>query len=859
MQRKWFARGMTLIFCGAVFACAQGASAKQTSTSILPASTGAVYRSFVAQELGWVKSDSICRGYFESTAPGVLGAKPQGVRDETSTLTSEGPVELRASGVSVLRDHVVVTQPGRRALADIAYVYRDKDGRVTKVILKGHVRLEEWGSFVLTDKATLFFDPQYMTLTHTAFHFYSGKSKFRNAAGPFDAWGTASGGHRDAATVTTIYDATYSTCNPENPTWQLKAKKIVIDKPHNRGEAYNGHIDVGGVPVFYTPYYQFPVTHERKTGFLSPILGYSSAKSGSNLSSGAVLGWPFYWNMAPNYDWLLTPEYYGDNGFRLTSLFRYLTPNDWGQVYFNFLPDDTNFENFRTTALATYSNTTLYPASTYQPYLTELADETNQRFFGSFQESGHYLERLSWRFDLNYVTDPYYFSDITVDSIAPSDTNQLLNLGQVNYEAPNWLVSGWFQAYQTLNLITQISDQNEALSQYERLPEITATAYYPDILPNLDFAFDSDATDFYYTSILQDEPNGQRLHVRPQFKYNFENRMGYIKPTVAVDNVSYLVQEINPGVSSSAERTLPIADVDAGLYFRQQFSWFKHPFSQTFEPRLFYLYVPYTDQDDLPNFDTTLLPFYYDQLFDVNLFNGIDRFENANQMSAGFTTRILSDENGATILKADLGQSYLFASNQVCLSAGCTLPDSQFSPLVGDLYYYITHSWTISGSLAWNMDANAINNAASNVMYSRDGKHILFAGYSFVGADPYSLATFSGTVNDSVAYSNYTDYLTFGGAWPLIRGWSAVGYMNYNFQQTRVESIYGGLSYDTCCWALRFVVDHTYSSTALNANGTPIDAYNNTYYIQIRLKGFSDFGSGGTDALLRRTIPGIEP
>ena len=867
MQRIRIARGVALL-CGSVICIYVGsASTPQTTTSVLPSTlTGSAYRDFVAHELGWIKNDSICRGYFESTASGVLGEKPLGITEETTTLTSRGPVELRASGVSVLRDHVTVIQPGRRALADEAYVYRDKTGHVTKVILKGHVRLEEWGSFLLTDKATLVFDPRSVTITRSAFHFYSDKTDLVNVpsgpmmpSGPIDAWGTASGAYRDSNTVITLHDATYSTCNPTHPFWQLKAGKIVIDEPNNLGKAYNARIKIGGVPLFYVPYYQFPVRHERKSGILAPIIGYSSAKAGSSTSNGVVFGLPFYWNMAPNYDWTLTPQYYGADGFRLTSLFRYLTSKDRGQIYFSFLPDDASFGVFKTAALSTYSNIALYPTSTYEPYLTQLTDETNQRLFASMEEAGRYAQVLDWRIYLNYTLDPYYFSDITINTLAASDTNQLLNLGQISYETPHWLVSGWFQAYQTLHLITQISDQNEALDQYERLPEITASSYYPNILPNLDFVLDSDVADFYYTSILKEEPNGQRLHVRPQLKYNLENRAGYIRPAVAVDQVDYLVQQLNPGVASNAERTLPIIDVDAGLYFRQQFPWLKQTYSQSFEPRVFYLYVPYQNQDDLPNFDTVLLPFYYDQLFDVNIFNGIDRFENANQISVGFTSRLLNDETGRLVLKADVGQAYLFEPEQVCLSEGCTLTDSAMSPLVGDLAYYITQAWSLSGNLAWDAYDHQINNAAANVTYSRDGKHIAFVGYSFVGSDPYSLATFSGNTTDSNAYANYTDFLSFGGTWPLSQTWSVVGYMNYNFQQTRIESVYGGLAYDSCCWGLRLIIDHAYTSTTLDTTtGAPVNTYNNTYYIQLRLKGFSDFGTSGMSSLLQGTIPGIQ-
>ena len=87
----------------------------------------------------------------------------------------------------------------------------------------------------------------------------------------------------------------------------------------------------------------------------------------------------------------------------------------------------------------------------------------------------------------------------------------------------------------------------------------------------------------------------------------------------------------------------------------------------TLEPRLFYAYIPFRNQDNLPNFDSALADLNYAQLFTENIFSGSDRISNANQLTAALTTRILDAETGAERLRAAIAQRYYFADQLVTL------------------------------------------------------------------------------------------------------------------------------------------------------------------------------------------------
>jgi LPS-assembly protein len=807
----------------------------------------------IANQLDWVpepQSHALCKGSYQEPDVVKNYTSPKPIEQEYTKVTATGPTQFRSDGVSILEDNVTVTQLGRLSTADKAYIYRNgKTGKVTKIKLVGNVHLQESGSLIVSDSATLNFDPRSTIFVSTAYHFHGEKDYTHTYEGSFNAWGTAQQGSQDPQKVTTLHHATYSTCRPNSPAWQLSASTIVLDKPNNIGTAYNTVIRFHSVPILYAPYYSFPLNNQRKSGILAPIIGSSS-------SAGFVFGQPIYWNMAPNYDMVITPEYYGDRNARLTSLFRYLTKISRGRLYFSFLPDDTKFEEFKSDTATTFSNTSLYSPGTYDPYLNELSRQNDFRSYVSFENYSAITDNLTVLVNLNYVSDPYYFADIRYDETGDSNTNQLLNLVFLQYTTPNWELDTYLQAYQTLHLITQISDSVQALDQYERLPTLSTVGYY-NLSPHFDVELDGEFSDFVYDSIITpNNPNGQRLHIRPGISLPIENNIGYIKPQVWVDSTSYELQNTQPGQQSSTTRVLPIIDIDSGLYFNRNFQFHNHGYSQTFEPRLFYLYVPYDNQDDLPNFDSIQLPFYYQQLFSFNSYNGYDRQQNTNQVSIGATSRIISNETGRTILSGDLGGAYYFDNPKVCLTPGCDPTDNSFSPFITDLTYYPVPHWGVTGTFAWDTSHGTTNNASAKIIYAGDKRHLAYIQYSYTEGNNNSVAiTASSSVTNSFTGTN--SYIMAGFSWPLVRQWSIVGYANYYVDQQRMQDYYGGLSYETCCWALQLITQRSYASTTLNSDGSNSNSFDTRYYVQFTLKGLADFGTKPPSNWIEDSIPNI--
>lgn len=290
------------------------------------------------------------------------------------------------------------------------------------------------------------------------------------------------------------------------------------------------------------------------------------------------------------------------------------------------------------------------------------------------------------------------------------------------------------------------------------------------------------------------------------------------------------------------------------------FTAYNQPYTATLEPRLFYVYVPHTNQDNLPNFDTIELPFFFDQLFALNAFQGPDRLENANQMSFSITSDIIRNTDGSTIFSASLGSIYYFTQPTVCLLSGCILDKRNISPIATALTFNPNNIWSISSEVAWDPYLNALNAANLSVGYHRDGRHVVNFSYSFVNANAQSLPTFNQIYVPVVSsYAGTSNFFSADYAWPLSMRWTTLAHADYDATNSRLNGAYAGIQYESCCWSIRFVINKLFSGAEINSNGTLKNSYDTGYFVELRLKGLTSFETESGIASDEGLVAGYEP
>ena len=797
----------------------------------------------VANVLGWIPTEKICffcHGYFKE--PLIISKflqLTQVKKEHTIINTNSSSIMKAHKEIPLSEKDIVVTQTSHVVNSDKANVYwNEKTGRVNKIVLIGRVHLCEAGKLIVADKGKFTLYPKTAILKNVAYRIYSDKSDIPQFHYPFNAWGTAQYATQDISQIITLRHATYSTCDPTSPAWWISATKLVLNKQKHQGEAYNTLLWFYDFPVFYFPYYNFPIDNYRKTGFLTPRVGLSS-----NLNN--LFSFPFYWNIAPNYDLTLIPEFMTKRGLNIRALFRFLSSRGSGDIYLSYLLNDMVFQRFLKETLSKFSNPIYANNQLYTPYINQLKNvKKNQRGFFSMNEHTIFNSELSSNIILNYVTDPYFFQDLgSLMNINPL-SNQLLNRVDLQYSGLHWQFDGMFQAYQVLHLISQISVP--AFEQYARIPDFSISSYYPDIAPHMDFNLNAEAINFsQQNDFTPDKPIGQRFHIRPSVSFPFYFASGYITPQILADATAYNVKHFQPDQVKIIGRLLPIFGIDSGLYFDQYFNFWGRNLTQTLETHFFYLYIPYQNQDNLPNFDTVLLPFAFEQLFALNQYIGDDRLQNANRVSFSFTSRIFDDTTGAYLLTSNLGFIYLIETQHVSLSKGCTPFNFHFSPIVGELSFYPCSHESITSSIAWDPNLHQTDNSSTEINYT-NGKYKATMSYIFIHRNCQSIVKPSGVwpniLNQSInVYTTNTSTAYFSAKWPLSTRWSIAGYWNYNITHHHTDTITVDVQYNTCCWALNFITRQTYIGLTIDPVNSSKNSYDTTYFIQLELKGLYNF------------------
>ncbi|MEX2499021.1 MAG: LPS assembly protein LptD [Wenzhouxiangellaceae bacterium] len=471
----------------------------------------------------------------------------------------------------------------------------------------------------------------------------------------------------------------FTTCDVEDPDWQLKAGDVKLDFERSVGTARNARLEFKGVPILYSPWLSFPLNDERKTGFLYPQFGSSS-------DNGIDLAAPWYWNIAPNQDATLTPRLIGDRGFMLGSEYRFLTRRQAGTFNFDYLPDDDDDGR-----------------------------DNSDRWLGRIRHQARLAPNWSSRLNFNRVSDEDYFLDLGND-LDSSAIQFLRSDFSITGRGTFWQMQTTFDTFQVLD-----RDVREEREPYDRLPRVEFDADWP--LPaGLTMSLNSEAVYFDRSEGV----TGLRLDALPELALRVVRPGWFFEPALGLRATAYNLDDSESGDDSPA-RVQPIFSLDGGLVFERRTASGR---LQTLEPRAFYLYVPGREQDDLPLFDTRELTFSFAQLFQTNRFSGADRQMDANQMTLALTSRLLDDENGRSIVDASVGQIFFFDDPNVGLRDEQRQSRS-VSASVGEINWRPSTRFLVSAGLQWDAEDNETDVAAFGLRWKGQDARQVQIGYRF--------------------------------------------------------------------------------------------------------------------------------
>lgn len=779
---------------------------------------------------------SLCHGHYLQEPLPFPGQTDQYLKTLPTTITSDQG-EFRPDGNSILRGHVHVIEGNRQLFADHATIHRDpnKKQAIDFIQADGHVKLTEPGMRLDGKHAEIFVEKNTKIIQDATYRLY-------------DRHG------RGAAQFITVYDktkmvlkkATYTTCAPCQKTWVLKADNVDLNKKTGRGRARHARLYVYIFPIFYMPYLDFPIDDRRQTGFLFPSYGSSNR-------SGLEIGAPFYWNIAPNYDATLTPTLYSQRGLELKGQFRYLLPNNQGELDGSILPNDRKYRTFRAKSLANHPN-----IPNNDPRITALNTNNNREFLRAKHTTSF---NQHWTTNLLYHTvgDDNYFMDFGNTS-GTASTTQLLQQGELLFQSSHWNLQTRLQQYQTLHPFAGPITADV----YKRLPQIALQNSYLDLPCGLAWTTKGEFSHFdHKKDPLTNNAFtvGDRFQLRPGLSLPIEAAGWFLKPRIQADFLGYALT-LSPNdratLLAKSNRVLPIFDFDSGLIFERNLSIKQEPYIQTLEPRAYYLYVPYRNQNTLPIFDTGYPGFDYNQLYWENRFTGLDRLGDANQVTLGVTSRFITEKTGRERVSLTAGQIFYFKDREVTICNPLTNPacfkqeypnghTRKRSSLIGLARLNLIDNWSLNGNVEWNQYQKQMDKEALGIQYQPDEHSVINLGYQFLRKNPTDPSPITGL-------PQRLDQTDTSLAWPLTQKWRVLGRWHYDLHNHRSNEILMGIEQQGCCTTVRLVVSR-FLQPFDNTQPNNTRRYAQAIFFQFVFKGFAGIGNNKVTNTLQR-IPG---
>ena len=474
-----------------------------------------------------------------------------------------------------------------------------------------------------------------------------------------------------------LSDVTFTSCPMQSQDWLLKASRISVDEGDSFGQAFNTRFYVGGVPVFYLPYFAFPVTSERQSGLLFPTISSSS-------DNGLDITTPYYWNIAPNVDATLAPRLLTNRGLMLTSELRFLLPQNQGQINLEYLhKDDKN------------------------------PDEA--RYFLRWQQSGKLSDRLEYRIDFNDVNDANHVIDFGSDFYNRADTSLNRYFG-LRYIMPNTVFNIELQDFTVLG---------EQTDNYRAMPRISSHSRFA--LSRL-WRFDLNTELTHFTNQNPNLHDATRLHVTPSLTFKYHNSWSDYAAQLSYFATRYRqnVAEDSP-IARDVKRNISQLKINGHWHFERPQSLTGSGSIVTLEPQVQYLYTEFAEQSNIGIYDTAPLFNTVDNLFRGQSFTGLDRITDNNQLTIALASRFVNAQ-GMERASMSLGQIFYFSDSRVLAR------DSELnsSSLIADFDFRMSSRWFLKSQIQLASQTDKVERSSTTLEYRRDEYSLLQLNQRYV-------------------------------------------------------------------------------------------------------------------------------
>lgn len=574
--------------------------------------------------------------------------------------------------------------------------------------------------------------------------------------------------------ITLLNGVRYTSCNPEKPAWQIQAGSLQLNHQDNVAIARHARLEIAGVPLVYLPWMRFPLGGQRQTGLLSPSLEISDSR-------GFDFEQPFYWNIAPEQDATFNLRHMEKHGTMLAAEWRYLDQNYSGQWLGALINQDKT------------TNKNRYYANT--------------RHHQGFQHGG--ILGINW----HWLSDPAYFNDFGRSS---SETAIQQLHSSIRYQVDSGF---WKLGFLSDRFTRSDPYLNNNRSAYDRYPALTLDLENTGDKTFIDYGIKMRWEAFHHNYTR----SGQRQVAEPWLELTWQSPAAFVKSHFAWQYRNYQLDDDNHDQSAD----IPVFSLDSGLTFDRLTESGQ---LQTVEPRIFYLNVPYREQDSLPLFDTQETYSDWHTLFRTNSYSGYDRMADSHHLVFAVSTR-LHDASGQEKFRLGLANTRQLDTRRVYL------PNEEAinNPWLLEGHWQISKKWSARAQLEWEDDLSLAHRRNAQITYRGSEQKLFNFG-----------------LREETGSTGKRKQLQLDSSWSIKVNhrmrW--LGRVNYDFESDKHLDSLLGIEYQSCCWAGRVV----YRKYTLN-NGPDTGLEKDALMFEFELKGLSRIGRD-TELILERAILG---
>ena len=598
----------------------------------------------------------------------------------------------------------------------------------------------------------------------------------------------------DDTGIVYLKPSSYTTCGLDDPDWEITSSETILYRDTDRGHAYNVLLKYKDIPVLYSPFFSFPLSKKRHSGFLFPTIGSSG-------ESGTIVSTPYYFNIAENIDATLAPTNFSGRGQMFEAELRYKTQNSNTELEVaNMDKDDI-----------TGKNRHAYFFRDDRILRDELQLKNNGRWEGTY---------ISSKIDIGGISDLTYFNDFgnTVSRVGRTHIKRQAEISRLDYRSFGFLDM-------SLNTTDYQLAKDDLIEQYSVLPQARVKFNTYEKNRELKYNFDGEISIFSHT--YSDKADGTRISLYPSIEYPFKNPGWELKPKIGIKHRSY---SLSKNSDNSISQTTPIISLRGKMIFDRVSN---KTILQTLEPEIYFLYVPAANQDDIPIFDSGENDLKY-SLFSENKFYGNDRLNDAKQLTLALSSSMIDTSSGNEMLRTTIGQIIYLDDRSVSLVNSET-DKSSSSNIMGLVNARVSDYWRLSGYTEFNPHKGYGEKNQVRLSYKR----------------PYGKQ--NQIFNTSYRFSRGTqEEVDFSAVVPINNRISLIGKINYSFNNRRsnmeetLEKMFG-IEYESCCYGVKFVMRDYW-------NGTQLD---NAFYFEFLPKGIAT-STNKTAELLREGILGYQ-